>query len=260
MKKLMNDNFYYGRRQIINYDKTSQPSYTYLPLTQADFLDPQPGDEFIHGAQHDATVRKLRRIFQHVYRYNPLIAVFSRIKLGWNVEGLPQPAPDLMVIPNVTEADRPRTVFDIAEEATRPRFVLEVCSPRLAALDLDKKAAIYQQAGVAEYFIVDAGLRETPLAAEDKSPMVGHYTIIGYRLEQGHYVALTPDADKRIFSKTNKVWIGPTPTGDDFIVIDPRTGELVEPNAEYDDSPAAAHAESTFRAQSIASQLDFLHP
>lgn len=256
----MNDNFYYGRRQIINYDKTGQPSYTYVPLTEADFLDPQPGDEFTHGAQHAQDLRQLRRIFQHLYRYNPLIAVFSQLKLGWNGENLPQPAPDLMIVPNVTEPDRPRTIFDIATEETRPRFVLEVCSPRLAGVDLDSKAAIYQQAGVAEYFIVDAGLRETALPADDKSQTVRHYTISGYRLEQGQYITLAPDADKRIFSKTNKVWIGPTAEGDDFIVVDQRTGQRIVPDAEYEDSPAAAHAESTFRAQSIASQLDFLRP
>ncbi|MCX6050011.1 MAG: Uma2 family endonuclease [Chloroflexi bacterium] len=256
----MNDNFYYGRRQIIKYDKTGQPSYTYLPLTEADFLDPQPGDEFAHGDQHDQDVRRLRRIFQHLYRYNPLIGVFSQLKLDSHVEGEPQPAPDLMVVPNITEPDRPRTVLDVVAEETRPRFVLEVCSPRLAALDLARKAAIYQQAGVAEYFIVDAGLRETASSPVDKNTAACHYTITGYRLEQGAYVALTPEADGRIFSKTNKVWIGATPAGDDFIVVDQRTGEPVVPDAEYEDSPAAAHAESTFRAQSIASQLDFLRP
>src|SRR4029079_3967831 len=128
--------FYYGRRQIIKYDRTGQPSYTYLPLTEDDFLDPQPGDEFVHGERHAQDIRTIRRIFQHLYRYNPFMTVLSNIKLVWDVPSLAQPTPDLVIIPNVTEPERPRTLFDVGLEETKPHFVLEIVSPRLAVADL----------------------------------------------------------------------------------------------------------------------------
>jgi len=251
----MNDSFYYGRRQLIKYDKTGQPSYSYLPLTAADFLNPQPGDEFVQGARHAEDVRTVKRVFRHLYRYNPFMTVLSNVKLVWDMAELAQPAPDLVVIPNVTEPEQPRTRFDVQAEETRPRFVLEIVAPRLAAADLKSKVAIYQQAGVAEYFIIDAGLR-----AEQEDQANPAYSVLGYRLEQGQYAAIAPDARGWLYSKTNKAWIGITPAHDSFFVVDERTGQPIVPDAAYDDPPAAAHAEATSRAQSIASQLDLLRP
>jgi len=251
----MNDSFYYGRRQVIKYDRTGQPSYTYLPLTADDFLNPQLGDEFVQGARHAADVRNAKLIFRYLYRYNPFMTVLSNVKLVWEIDKLAQPMPDLVVIPNMTEPERPRTVFDVQLEETRPRFVLEVVAPRLAEADLKAKVAIYQQAGVLEYFIIDAGLRAEQ--EEQENPV---YTVIGYRLEEEQYAPIAPDARGWLYSKINKVWLGATLGRDTFIVVDGRTGQPIMPDAAYDDPPAAAHAEATSRAQSIAAQLDLLRP
>lgn len=246
----MNDRFYYGRRQLIAYDKTGQPSYTYEPLTVADFLNPQPEDEFAQGVRHTLDVRTVRRIFRHVYRYNPFMTVLSQVKMVWASKALAQPAPDVAVIPNVTEPDRLRTVFDEQCEETRPRFVLEVVAPRLAEADLQDKVAIYQQAGVTEYFILDAGLRP---ANENATTAI--YTVLGYRLEKGVYQPIAPDARGWLFSKTTKTWFGVTPERDNFFVADERTGQPIVPDSEQDEPSAAAHAEAVFRAHSIAAQL-----
>jgi len=247
------DPFYYGRRQVIRYDRTGQPSYTYLPLTATDFLDPQAGDEFVQTAQHDADVRTLRAIFQHLHRFNPAIGVLSHIKLIWPSAGLAQPAPDLAIFPEMSDPDRQRTVFNVREEGTTPSFVLEVVSPRFATADLEQKVAIYQQAGVQEYFIIDAGWHEGQ--AEQTPPV---YQVFGYQLQTGVYLALAPDAQGRVYSAVNKLWIGPTPARDSFVVIDARTQQPITPAAEREEPVAAAYAEAANRARSLAEQLDFL--
>lgn len=249
----MNDRFEYGRRQIIHYDRTGQPTYTYLPLTEADFLNPQPADEFVHGTHHEQDVRVIRQIFRHLYRYNPFMTVLSNVKLLWDVDGLAQPAPDIAIVANMVEPERPRTEFDVRAEGVRPQFVLEVTSPRLAQLDLERKVAIYQQAGVKEYMIIDSGLRAGLVAQENKT-----YTVLGYRLVHGQYEPIAPDTHGRLFSATNKVSIGPTEQGDGFIVVEQRTGMPITADAAHDEGPATAYAEAANRAHSIASQLDFL--
>lgn len=246
------DEFYYGRRQIIRYDKTGQPSYTWLPLRRADFLDPQEGDEFEQGARHDADVRKLRRIFRYLHRYNPATLVLSQVKLRWEEPDLPQPAPDLMVIPQASEPERPRLIFDVAGEQARPRFVLEVTSPPFAELDLVDKLTIYAAAGVDEYFIVHA-VQRPELSEVD-------YHLFGYTLNEGCYRPLAPAEQGRLYSAVNRIWLAVDAEQGQIIVIDERTGVPVTPDSSYDEASAAARAEAASRAHAIAAQLDFLRP
>ncbi|RIK39371.1 MAG: hypothetical protein DCC55_18285 [Chloroflexi bacterium] len=243
------DEFYYGRRQIIRYDKTGQPSYTWLPLRPADFLDPQAGDEFEQGARHDADVRALRRTFRYLHRYNPATLVLSQIKLRWEQADRAQPAPDLVVIPQASEPERVRTVFDVAAERARPRFVLEVTSPRFAELDLVDKLAVYAAAGVDEYFVVHA---TSPDGSDDVD-----YHILGYTLGDGGYVPLAP-AEQGLYSAVNRVWLALDAERRHVAVIDERTGAPVTPDPHYAEPSAAAQAEAASRAHSIAEQLDFL--
>jgi hypothetical protein len=143
----------------------------------------------------------------------------------------------------------------VRAEGVRPQLVLEVTSPRLAQLDLADKVAIYQQAGIKEYLVLDAGLRE-----EGDQPTNHGYSVFGYRLVHGQYEHIAPDNRGWIFSATTKVWLGPTEQRDNFIVVDQRTGEPITPVVEREEPAAAAYAEAASRAQSIASQLDFLKP
>lgn len=241
------DEFYYGRRQTIRYDKTGQPSYTWQGLQPEDFLNPQEGDAFAHGSRHDQDVQHLVRCFGYHYRYNPSTLVLSGVKLRWAQPGLPQPAPDLMVVANVTEPERPRSLFDVAQEGTTPRLVLEVTSPRLAVLDLQDKVELYAQAEVTEYIIVDSGERPD-------NPVI-HYRVVGYRRQGEQFLPIEPDARGLLYSATTRLWIGVHEQQTSIILIDGRTGKLIEPDDAYAGSTAAAQAEAAFRAQSIAAQL-----
>lgn len=241
--------FYFGCRQTVAYGTTAQPSYHYAPLTPADFLDPQPGDAFVRGPRHDADVQQLVRILRHVHRYAPFLTIFTGLKLVWDREGLAQPAPDIMVAPDVVAPQRPRAVFDVAAERTRPRFVLEVTSPRLVDVDLGPKVLAYAQAGVDEYFIVDSGQRADGDALD--------YRVLGYRLRDGMYAPLASDSAGCVYSEVNGVWIGPNAAHDGFVVISGRTGQPIPPT---DEAPplAATEAEAHHRASAIADQLSSL--
>ena len=242
--------FYYGRRQTVAHNQTGQPIYTKTPLTPDDFLDPQPGDQFEQGEAHDRAVRRLRAIFRTLFRYNPAVTILTGVKLVWPVPGLAQPAPDLAVVSHLDDPHRQRPIFDVAREGKAPHLIVEVISPRFASQDLEEKAAIYAKAGIREYFTLNPGLR----AQSDATA----YTILGFRLQGEAYTAIAPDPQGRVHSETCSCWFGIRPDGQDFYVINARTGQEIEPAAEDDESVAAAQADAAFRAQSIASQLDFL--
>jgi Uma2 family endonuclease len=246
---LSDDEFYYGRRQLIDYNRTAQPTYGYQPLAQADFLDPQEHDSFQHGPRHDAAVQRLYAIFRRHYRVNPLVAVFSGVKLRWGIANLPQPAPDIAVVPGAESWDSQRSVLDVATEGVLPALIVEVLSPRFVEADLTDKVAIYAQAGVQEYFIIDSGERE------DRDTLA--YRVIGYRLVDGRYEAIAPDAQGRLYSTVARLWFAPSADGQQMIAISKRTGEPIEPDPDSLLNPATARAEAAFRANSIASQLDF---
>lgn len=242
--------FYYGRRQIIRYDKTGQPSYTYVALAQTDFLDPQEGDEFAQDETHQVLVEELYHCLRYHYRYNPAMGVLRQVKICWPIPGLAQPAPDLAVIPNFTEPERRRTQFVIADEGTQPTFVLEVTAPPFAQLDLTEKVAIYQQAGVGEYFIVDDVKANTAAAPQ--------FRVLGYQLQDKTYAALAPDEQGRVYSQVLRSWFAVNQAGDQITLIDKRTGRQIVPDADYRQSLTQVRAEASHRASNIAAQLDFL--
>lgn len=243
-----------GRRQIVTQNVTAQPDYEEVALTAADFLNPQPGDEFFHGEQHDVAVKRLAAILRHLCRYSPSTTVLAGAKIIWPDPTLPQPAPDLAVVSGVAEPQRPRQTFNVAEEGETPRFILEVTSPLLAEVDRIEKRALYAQAGVQEYFILDL-VGNSP-AIEDRQPDT-RPALLAYRLEDGAYLPIAPDEQGRLYSAANKTWFVVNGSGV-VQVIEARTGAPIEPPDETEEPQAAAQVEAAWRAQSIASKLDFL--
>lgn len=244
------DAFYYGRRQVITYNKTAQPSYSYTPLTQADFLNPQPGDEFTQGPRHETDLRYLQGVFRQHYRGNPVVAVYSGIKMVWDVENIAQPAPDVAIVIGAESGESNLKTFDVQAMGQRPRFILEIVAPRFVEADWVEKVQLYAQAGIQEYFIVDSGERMG-------QPTVD-YTVTGYRLVKGAYQPIPPESDGRIYSKVNRLWLQPTATRDGIMAISERSGQEIVPDADSLTSAVAARAEAAFRATAIASQLNLL--
>lgn len=240
------DEFYYGHRLVKTRDESGEEIWTYQPLALEDFLDPQEGDHFVQGTLHDDDVEKAKSIFRFLYRDDPTVAVFSDLKIVWDIEGLSQPAPDVAVIPDVEDPDNPRRVFDVVVEGTRPYFVLEIVSPRYRKPDREDKVDIYAQAGVDEYVIIDPWLDDEGNVA---------YEVLGYRLRDGRYTEIEPDERNWIYSATNDVWIGPTELHDSFLVVDAKSNERILPAEERAVMEATARIEAEGRAEALEAEL-----
>ncbi|MCC6169714.1 MAG: Uma2 family endonuclease [Caldilineaceae bacterium] len=244
-----------GRRQIVTYNTTAQPSYTTRDLTPGDFLDPQPGDEFFHGDAHGVWVEYLARGLRHLYRYSPAVGVLVGTKIAWEDRSLAQPAPDLAVAAGLADPRRRRDLLDAAAEGTRPRFILEVTSPALAQIDLVDKVALYGRAGVQEYFIVQPAARPGPAAL----------SLLAYRLDQGVYTPVAPDAPGRFYSATNRIWFvvdlavaeaQPADPTHSLRLVEERTGRAITPPAGETEPDNAIQVDAALRAQSIAAKLN----
>lgn len=196
----------------------------------------------MQGTLHNDDTEQAKSIFRHLHEEDPTAAVFSDLKMVWDIEGLSQPAPDVAVIPDVKDPDKPRGEFDVAVEGTRPRFALEIVSPRYRKPDREDKVAIYERAGVEEYVIIDSWLREGEVS----------YEVLGYRLEAGAYTEIEPDEQGWIYSAVNDVWIGVSEARDRFFVVDGRTGERILPDRE-------ARLVAEGRAQALEAELARLH-
>ncbi|MEM7530666.1 MAG: Uma2 family endonuclease [Chloroflexota bacterium] len=203
------DPFYYGWRNIIETLPDGTETYYQIPLTQADFLDPQLGDEFVQSAKHNALVLTLYAKYDTHYRYEDTVGIYSDVKMLWRIPKLKEPSPDLAIVPNIKDKLKQRSSFDTVAEKTKPIMVIEVVSPNYPGDDTDK-VKIYQQAGVQEYFIID------PNFERDEKEM----TITGYRLVNDVYEKIMPDEQGRLLSSTTNTLIELMQDEQDVSIID----------------------------------------
>jgi Uma2 family endonuclease len=95
-------------------------------------------------------------------------------------------APDVMVFKGV--AKHRRRIYKLWEERVPPSVVIEVTSPTTRREDRAKKWALYARLGVGEYYLYD------PLNEYLRPPLQG------YRLDEGEFRAIAPDADGALVS------------------------------------------------------------
>jgi Uma2 family endonuclease len=184
------------------------------PLTAADLLDPQLGDHVTQNSWHVAVVHELWDILSWRYEPRPDVFVSCDLKVLWRIRGLPNPSPDIAVIPGVRDKTRFRRSFDVRREGTRPALVIEVVSdePEHQSADHDEKVRIYERAGIAEYLILD--------------PPNPSCRLTGYRLDAaGQYQPIRPDSEGGLLSATTGVRLAVAPEGRALHLFDAATGE-----------------------------------
>ncbi len=209
------EKFYYGHRLVETEDDEGNYRVQYVPLAQDDFLTPQHGDHFVQGTLHVRDVNDLESIVHYALRERFDLTVFSDLKMEWPDPTWYSPAPDVSVVPNVNEPERPRGRFRIEEEGTQPTLVIEMVSPRYVRPDLFDKVFIYQRAGIDEYIIIDSGLREGRTAVD--------YIVGGYRLEGERYRPIQPDENGFVLSRVANLLFGPSGDHQKFHVLDAKT-------------------------------------
>jgi Uma2 family endonuclease len=243
-----------GQRRLFYFNDNGQPAYQVYDLTAEEFLNPQTGDEFFHGELHDRSARQLASMLQYHYRYSPSASVHIRPKVVWPDPALAQPMPDAVIVNNLNDSQRQRPILDLQAEQQASvegevtlRAIFEVTSPLLAEVDLETKRALYERAGVSEYWIIDTGQR----------PQSDHaaYDILGYRLEGESYHPIAPTGDGRWESKACRLWLTVSADRQSFQLGDSRTGNALPIPSDDEDPSISAQAEADRRAQSIADQL-----
>ncbi|MCP4349086.1 MAG: Uma2 family endonuclease [Desulfobacterales bacterium] len=247
------DEYYYGHRTVIEYDEKGNCRFRYLPLTPDDFLDPEEGDVYMEGNLHERDVDRLKSIFRFHLKDQEDITVYSNLKIIWGIDGLSEPAPDISILRDVTDPEKPRDAFHVPEERTKPFFVMEVVAPRYRNQDISKKPEIYRKAGVSEYIIADPGLKQGKIS----------YTAIGYRLIGNRYIKMKPDSQGRLRSMTADILLGTAESGTRLVVYNALTGEEIlsgDERAEQEkaraDSAKARADQEKVRADSAKARAD----
>lgn len=167
-----------------------------VPLTEAEFLHPQPGYHLPNNAFHQQITRQAIQRLQQRYAGTTDVGVFEHMLLEWDIPGFGNHAPDLCVVCGVIDKDKPRTIFNVLTEGVRPTFIMEIVSPQFRRSDRETKVIEYAQAKVKEYFIVDRRSYRGQQLDE----------VLGYRLVSGMYQPITPDELGRVWSQTVGLW------------------------------------------------------
>lgn len=191
------------------------------PLTAADLLDPQLGDYVDRNSWHVAAVHELWDILSWRYDSRPDVFVSCDLKMLWRIRGLPNPSPDIAVIPGVRDKTRFRRSFDVRREGTRPALVIELVSdePEHQSADHEDKVEIYERAGIAEYLILD--------------PPNPSCRLTGYRLDAaGRYQPIPSDSNGGLLSATTGVRFAVAPEGRSLHLFDAVTGERLLSSSE----------------------------
>jgi Uma2 family endonuclease len=161
--------------------------------------------------------------------------------LIYYVEGDPRKsvAPDTFVVKNCRPGRR-RT-FLIWKERRRPNFVLETTSKKTRAEDRGKKKEVYARMQVPEYFLYD------PLGEWLKPPLQG------FRLNDGAYESIPPDADGGIVSR--ELGIRFVLENGELAMFDVHTGERLLCNRELAEQQSARAQHESRRADDAERRL-----
>jgi Uma2 family endonuclease len=147
-------------------------------------------------------------------------------------------APDCYVVKGVSK--RLRDNFKIWEEGASPCVIFEFTSGDTHRVDTGPKLRLYEQTlQTAEYFLFDP-------KSEFLSP-----PLQGYRLHEGRYERIEPDAQGRLWSNELGLWL--ERRGENLRFFDPMRGEYLRTPAEAErerlQEKARADAEASARAE-----------
>ena len=216
---LEDDPFFYGSRWISVRLPDGRLVDEQIPLTPDDLLDPQLGDQVTQSDKHFELVSWLFRLLKRHFDSREDIKVTGDLKMIWGIPKLPEPSPDVTVIPKIRDKHKEWESFDVQEEGTRPCLIVEVVSSKDAETrrnDYEKKVEIYERAGIPEYLICDPPTRFT----KDRLLLTGYY--LG---RDGKYRGIEPDERGFLHSETTDLLFGIAEDRRTLLVIDAVTGE-----------------------------------
>jgi colicin import membrane protein len=201
------DPYRYGWRPVERRREDGTVSVERVPLTLADVLHPQEGDQMPENDAHERRRRYLADVFEARLAGDPTAVVLSNVLIAWDIPGLGGHGPDVAVIQGVRRR-RNWGTFDVAAEGARPALIVELTSPGTAGLDRSEKLEEYEQAGVPLYVIVDG-------VARRQRPTL---RLLGYTLTPSGYQPLAPDERGWLWLAPVRLWLGVE--GDEIVCYD----------------------------------------
>ena len=183
---------------------------------------------------HIDAVIYLREALRDYFRDDQQVYAAANMLLYYE-EGNPAAcvAPDVFVVQGVAKGER-RT-YRLWEEGQPPSVVFEITSRGTRLEDLGTKRAVYAMLGVQAYFLYD------PLGEYLRPPLQG------YRLQEGEYQRILPEANRGLTSRTLVLELQVEEGR--LRLVNPATGERLLTPAE---AQAAHRAEAAARCAAEA--------
>jgi Uma2 family endonuclease len=235
--------YFYGWREVPSTDERGRPSYVLQPLTEEEILHPRLGDHVTQNPPHAEDAIYLKYVFTAQVSTIPGAQVFFDALIVWDIPGLGDHSPDVMVVFGAQQRDRES--FNVAEEGVRPELIVEVTSPATRNNDLNRKPGEYWRARVPYYVIVDATRRRGKR----------YLTLIGYQRGARRYRRMKPDAQGRLWLESVRLWLGQE---NERVVCYDEQGQRVETFTEVQQARQAAKelaAQQQERAEAAEERL-----
>ena len=162
----------------------------YAPTEMEEELYPESdGKPMADTDLHLYWIKRVQDMLETYLSQDPGVYISGNIMM-YDIEGPRRTAvsPDILVAFGLGQ--KFRRTYKVWEEGKPPDFVMEFSSNRTYQNDLDEKMAHYARMNIPEYFLHDPDRRYLP------SPLMG------FRLVEGAYVEIAPNADGRVHSET----------------------------------------------------------
>lgn len=162
---------------------------SYAPTETADLYPESDGKPMAETDLHIDAIIEMRSRLKNYYRDIPGVYISGNLMMYYE-DGRPPKAvsPDLLISFGVGK--KPRRTYKIWEAGKPPDFVVEFSSKGTVQNDLNHKKELYAKLGIPEYFLCDVDRRYLPAP------------LMGFRLIDGEYVEIAPNADGGISSET----------------------------------------------------------
>ncbi len=230
----------YGTRRLEVSAADGSVSFEEVPLLWDDLFDPQEGDWLVQGYEHGSTAGNVGAALRCLMkaRGREDVVVYEDVGINWKTPGVEPVCPDVTVVFGMTEEQaRKSEVFDEGKEGVSPSFVLEVTSKNTARFDRTKKPSIFRRGKVREYIRVDRLKSPWELMGECRN------------LETGRYRQIRPDPQGRLLAETLEVYFRISESGDELILEDARTGEVLRTPVEESEDRRAAQRRAAEEAE-----------
>jgi Putative restriction endonuclease len=190
------DPFYYGWRDVRRTRPDGTEYLEQIPLSRWDTLHPEEGDHIVESNLNGLIRWYLAGVFRTRLADVPNALVLSDVRVDWDHPDLEHHAPDVCAIFGVEEQPNDWPSFDVAEQGTRPKVIVEIVSPNVRKNDIEDKVAEYHLAEVPCYIIID------------RERLGGAWMLKGYTWAPTGYLPMATDARGRLWLADVNVWLG----------------------------------------------------